>query len=50
MLVLMEDVRLTALENEDLNYPQKMDSTDSTSVNSLSLNLLLYSLLWIGHF
>ena len=46
----MEDVRLTALENEGLNHPQKMDSTDNTSVSSLSLNLLFYSLFWTKHF
>lgn len=50
MLVLMEGVRLTALENEGRNYPEKMDSTDSTGARSLSLNLLLFSLIWIEHF
>lgn len=49
MLMLMEDVRMTALENEDLNYTQKMDSTDSTSARSLSLNCLLYSHILIEH-
>lgn len=47
MLVLMEGVRLTALENEGRNYPEKMDSTGASS---LSLNLLLFSLIWIEHF
>lgn len=50
MLLLMEDVRVTALENKNLNYPKKMDSTDSTSASCFSLFLLLYSLIWIEHF